>query len=137
MLKLATPPDSNDVLLPKLLVWNADDPDVAMGFNGGGLLNILLISFGLPLGIIFNFFAGGSPPGSGPDTMTDVGTQDCCCMCLLGMFSWLSLFATETDTGLEFETLIVTTVLCAAVGAATVYTGCVAIGWLWPWMETA
>ena len=120
--------DGNETL-PKLLEWYPGDPVVtAIGFNGGGLLRILLINFGRPLGRIFNFFMGGSPPESGPETMTDVGTQDCCCNCLLGMLSWGSLLNTETDTGLELETLIVTTVLWAAVAAATVCMGCVAIG---------
>lgn len=127
MLKLDTLADGSDTL-PKLLEWNAEEPEVAIGFNGGGLLSMLLINLGRPLGRIFNFFVGGSPPESGPDTITDVGTQDCCCDSLLGMLSWGSLLISETDTGLVFETLIVTTVLWAVVGAATVCMGCGAMG---------
>lgn len=126
-MKLDTLTGGNDTL-PKLLEWNAEDPAVAIGFNGGGLLSILLINLGRPVGRIFNFFVGGSPPESGPDTITDVGTHDCCCNCLPGMLSWGSLLISETDTGLVFEMLIVTTVLWAAVGAATVCMGCVAMG---------
>lgn len=122
MLKLETLVGGNGTL-PRLFGWNAPDPADTIGFKGGGLLSMLLISFGREPGRIFNFLVGGSPPESGPETITDVGTQDCCCCtCLLARFSWdsLSLLGNETDEALEFEPLIVTTVLWAAVGAPIV-----------------
>lgn len=122
MLKLETLVGGNGTL-PRLFGWNAPDPADTIGFKGGGLLSMLLINFGREPGRIFNFLVGGSPPESGPETITDVGTQDCCCCtCLLVGFSWdsLSLLGNETDEALEFEPLIVTTVLWAAVGAPIV-----------------
>lgn len=85
---------------------------------------MLLINFGFPLVSIFSFLEGGSLPESGPDTITDVGTHDCCCCCmsLLGDLSLASPLVRVADTELEFETFIVRPVLCAEVGAATVCT---------------
>ena len=89
---------------------------------------MLLINLGLVLGSILSFFKGGSPPESALDTMTDVGTQACCVKCLFAVFSWVSCDAKETVTGLVLVTLTVTTVVCAAVGAATVCMACDVIG---------
>lgn len=58
----------------RLFGWNVLDFVDIIGFKGGGLFSMLLISFGRELGRIFNFLVGGSLLEFGFEIIIDVGT---------------------------------------------------------------